>query len=103
MAQSQSINETYVSLHMRMFKLRRDVAPELITELIAPNRKHGHELTLFRMGIFGAAHKWRRPKKPPPSLKSVTYPTMVKRGTVIPYLEKIQKIYESRDTPSEFC
>ena len=49
-----------------MFKLRRDVAPELITELIAPNRKHGHELTLFRMGIFGAAHEWRRPKKPPP-------------------------------------
>ena len=23
--------------------------------------------------------------------------------TVIPYLKKIQKIYESRDTPREFC
>ena len=31
--------------------------------------------------------------------KSVTYPTMMKLGTVIPYLKKIQKIYESRDTP----
>ena len=31
-----------------------------------------------------------------------TYPTMMKLGTVIPYLKKIQKIYESRDTPLEF-
>ena len=29
----------------------------------------------------------------------LTYPTMMKLGTVIPYLKKIQKIYESRDTP----
>ena len=28
-----------------------------------------------------------------------TYPTMMKLGTVTPYLKKIQKIYESRDTP----
>ena len=27
-----------------------------------------------------------------------TYPTMMKLGTVIPYLKKIQKTYESRDT-----
>ena len=40
---------------------------------------------------------------PPPSLKSVTHPTTMKLGTVIPYLEKIQKIYESRDTASELC
>ena len=32
-----------------------------------------------------------------------TYPTMMKLGTVIPYLKKIQKLYESRDTPLEFC
>ena len=32
-----------------------------------------------------------------------TYPTMTKLGTVIPYLKKIRKIYESRDTPLEFC
>ena len=31
-----------------------------------------------------------------------TYPTMMKLGTVIPYLKKIQKIYESHDTPLEF-
>ena len=27
------------------------------------------------------------------------YPTMMKLATVIPYLEKIQKKYQSRDTP----
>ena len=32
-----------------------------------------------------------------------TYPTMMKLGTVIPYPKNIQKIYESRDTPLEFC
>ena len=41
--------------------------------------------------------------KKAPALKSVIHPTMMKLGTVIPYLEKIQKIYESRDTPLEFC
>ena len=28
-----------------------------------------------------------------------TFPTMIELGTVIPYLKRIQKIYESRDTP----
>ena len=32
-----------------------------------------------------------------------TYPTIMKLGTVIPYLKKIQKIYESRVTHFEFC
>ena len=32
-----------------------------------------------------------------------TYPTMMKLGTVIPYLKKFQKLYESRDKPLEFC
>ena len=31
-----------------------------------------------------------------------TCPTMMKLGTVIPYLKKIHKTYESRDTPPEF-
>ena len=30
-----------------------------------------------------------------------TYPTTMKLGTVIPYLKKIQKKYESHDTPLE--
>ena len=31
------------------------------------------------------------------------YPTMMKIGTVIPYLKNIQNIYESRDTTLDFC
>ena len=62
-------------------------------------------LTLFRMGIFGAAHGWGvGGTKSPPLLKiSHIYPTMMKLGTVIPYLKKIQKIYESPDTPLDLC
>ena len=57
------------------------------------------------MGIFGAAHGWRGGggKKAPLPKICHTYPTRMKLGTVIPYLKKIQKIYESRDTPPEFC
>ena len=34
-----------------------------------------------------------------------TYPTMMKLGAVIPYPKKMQRIYESRDTPLDldFC
>ena len=60
-------------------------------------------LTLFRMGFFGAAHGWRGPKRPPLPKICPTYPAMMKLGTVISYPKKIQKIYESRDTPLEFC
>ena len=54
------------------------------------------------MGIFGAARGWEVPKCPLPK-NSHTNPTMMKLDTVIPYLTKIQKIYESRETTSEFC
>ena len=41
----------------------------------------------------------------PPPLPKIrhTYPTMMKLGTAIPYVRKIQKIYKSRDTFLEFC
>ena len=60
-------------------------------------------LTLLRMGIFVAAHGWGGAKASPLLKICDTYPTMMKLGTVIPYLEKIQKMYGSRDTPSDFC
>ena len=64
---------------------------------------HG-ALTLFRMGFFRAVHGWGGGKKTPPLPKiSHAYPTKMKLGAVIHYLENIQKIYESRDTPLEFC
>ena len=50
-------------------------------------------LTLFRMGIFGAAHGLGGggQKGPLPKICH-TYPTMMKLGTVVPYPKKIQKI-----------
>ena len=61
-------------------------------------------LTLFRMGNFGPAHGWVRGRKGPPLSKIChTYPIMMKLGRGIPYLKKIQKLFESRDTHPEFC
>ena len=45
-------------------------------------------LTLFRMGFLGAAHEWGAKSSPLPNMYD-TYPTMMKFGTVIPYLRKI--------------
>ena len=53
------------------------------------------------MGLFGAAHRWVGAKSPPLPKICHTYPTVMKLGTVIPRPKKIQKIYESRDTPLE--
>ena len=60
-------------------------------------------LTLFRMGIFGVAHGWGSSKNAPLHKICHTYLTMMELDTVIPYLKKIKKIFESRDTPPEFC
>ena len=48
------------------------------------------------MAIFRAAHGWGGKKA---HLLKIchTYPAIMKLGTVIPYLKKIQKIFESRD------
>ena len=54
------------------------------------------------MGIFGAAHGWGGQEPPFPKICH-TYATVMKLGTVIPYLKKIQKLFESRDRPPEFC
>ena len=51
----------------------------------------------------GCSWMGRGAKKAPLSNICHTYPAVMKLGTVIPYLKKIQKIYESRDTPLEFC
>ena len=60
-----------------------------------------HHLTLFRMGFFGVAHGC--PKRPHLPKICHTYFVMMKLGTVIPYLRKIQKIYKSPDISLEFC
>ena len=44
----------------------------------------------------------RAQKLPLPKIYD-TYSAMMKLVTVIPYLEKIQNIFESRKTPFKFC
>ena len=53
------------------------------------------------MGFFGAAADEGGET---PSFPKIcpAYLGMMKLGTVIPYLKKIQKIHETRDTPLEF-
>ena len=51
-------------------------------------------LTLFRMGLLRAAHRWWKQNVSPfPCLPKICYtcPTMMKLGTFIPYLKKIRK------------
>ena len=57
------------------------------------------------MGIFEATHRWGAGQKgtPPPPKICHTYLIMMKLGAFIPYLKKIQKLYESRDTTLDFC
>ena len=54
-------------------------------------------------GLFRGCSRMGGDKKAPLPKIHHTYSAMMKLGTVIPYLKKIQKIYESRDTPLEFC
>ena len=56
-------------------------------------------LTLFTVGIFGAA--WPKRSLFPKILHA--HPVTMKLGTVIPYLKKIRKHHESRETPLRFC
>ena len=55
------------------------------------------------MVFFRAAHGWGRVKKTFLPKIYHTYPIMMKLTAVIPYIQKIQKIYKSHDTPLEFC
>ena len=64
---------------------------------------HYYIINPIQDGLFSGLLTDGRGAKRTPPLKSVTHPTMMKLGTVIPYPKKIQKIYESRDTPLEFC
>ena len=51
------------------------------------------------MGFLGAALGMKGPKSPPLRKNFHTCPKIMKLGTVIPYLKKIQKIYQSLTHP----
>ena len=68
-------------------------------------KKHSvsHIINPIQDGLFRGCSPMVGGKKAPLPKVCHTCPTMMKLGTVIPYLKKIQKIYESRDTPFKFC
>ena len=57
-----------------------------------------YSINSIQDGLFRGYSRMREQKGPPLPKICHKYPTMMKLGTVIPYLKKIQKIYESRDT-----
>ena len=57
----------------------------------------------IRDGLFQGCARMGGGKKAPLPKICHTYPTIMKLGTVISYLKKILKVYESRDTPLGFC
>ena len=76
------------NLHLLMLALGLPNEPAILPALF---------LTLFRMGLFGAAHGWGEGgefKKAPLPKICHTYRLMMKLGLVIHYLKNIQKIYE---------
>ena len=57
-----------------------------------------YALTLFRIGLFGASHRWGVRQKGPLPKICHTYLTKMKPDTVIPYIKEIQNTCNSRDT-----
>ena len=55
-------------------------------------------LTLLRINLFGAPHGWGAKRLPLPKICH-RYPIVMKFGTAIPYLKKIQTIYKWQARP----
>ena len=54
-------------------------------------------------GLFRGCSRMGGQKGPTLAKICHTYPTMMKLDTIIPYLKKIQNIYNTHDAPLEFC
>ena len=61
------------------------------------------ELNRCIFQITGTAHGREVAKKVSLSKICYTFPILMKLGTVIPYLRKIQKLHISRDKPIDLC
>ena len=68
-----------------------------------PQFQYSSYLTVFRMGYFqGCSQIGRRGRETNLTKICYTYPTMMKLGTVKPYIKKIQKIFKSCDIHLKF-
>ena len=81
---------------------------QYIFYFIKKNVQHGKVLILqyifilYQSNYLGLLTDGAPPLPPPTTKICRTYPTTMKLGTVIPYLNQIQKMYESSDTLLEF-
>ena len=77
------------------------------TTLVTSSKNLLLALNLFRMVFFGASYGCQEgggsAKRLPFPKLCHTYHTIMKLGTVMPYLKETKKIFESRDTLLKFC
>ena len=92
-----------IFLRLRRCTRLRLIMPLLIIVFVEIFIRIGMTLTLFRRAFSGLITDGEGTKNAPLPKICHGYSTMMKLGTIIPYLKKIQTIYESRGTPSEFC
>ena len=82
------------SVKGKVFKGSKKQNVLVFTKLYVP-------LTLFRMGFFGAVGGGEEVPPHRPKIYQ-TCPAMIKFYIVIPYLNKIQNVYNLHDLPLEF-
>ena len=75
----------------------------LLMQICSPDNSKCFKFNPIQDGPFWDCLGWWSTKRPSLPKTCHTYPTIMKLATVIPYLKKIQTIYESSDTPLEFC
>ena len=92
-----------IFLRLRRCTRLRLIMPLLIIVFVEIFISIGMTLTLFRRAFSGLITDGEGTKNAPLPKICHGYSTMMKLGTIIPYLKKIQTKYESRGTPSEFC
>ena len=76
---------------------------EMAVKQVHSISNNNRDINSIQDGLFQGCSRMGVGKKGPLPKICHTYPTMMKLATVIPYPKKVQKIYESRDTPLGFC
>ena len=93
-----------VNTYLRNYQLVRGFPSYLLTLNLLPlwTSVVSCCLTLFRIDLFRGSHEWGA-KMPPFPKTCHTYPRMIKVGTVISHLRKIQKYIDHVKHPFSFA
>ena len=101
----RSLNFTEHSWKQQFWKLSKNTLTQISTYegTFTQKKLQEHMCNSIQDESFRGCSQMGGGKKASLPKISQTYPIMMKLGTVIFYLKKIQKIYKPRDTPLEFC